>query len=51
MPVFPGGDKALMEFIYKNILYPKDAKEKNIQGRVITRFVVKADGSVGIFRF
>ena len=47
MPVFPGGDKALMEFIYKNVVYPKEAKDKNIQGKVITRFVVKADGSVG----
>jgi TonB family protein len=47
MPVFPGGDQALMEFIYKNVVYPKEAKDKNIQGRVITRFVVKADGSVG----
>ena len=46
MPVFQGGDKALMEFIYKNTVYPKNAKDKNIQGRVIVRFVVGADGIV-----
>ena len=47
MPAFPGGDNALMEFINKNIVYPKEAKDKNIQGRVIIRFEIKADGSIG----
>jgi TonB family protein len=47
MPQFPGGDKAMMEFIYKNIVYPEAAKEKNIQGRVVLRFVVKYNGEVG----
>jgi TonB family protein len=46
MPVYPGGDQALMDFVYKNIVYPKEAKDKNIQGRVICRFAVKTDGSV-----
>ncbi|MFN8209818.1 MAG: M56 family metallopeptidase [Bacteroidales bacterium] len=46
MPVYPGGDKALMEFINSNIQYPKEAKEKNIQGRVICRFCVRYDGTV-----
>jgi TonB family protein len=47
MPAFPGGDKAMMEFIYNNIVYPAEAKEKNIQGRVVLRFVVKYNGEVG----
>jgi TonB family protein len=47
MPAFPGGDKAMMEFIYNNIVYPEEAKEKNIQGRVVLRFVVKYNGEVG----
>jgi TonB family protein len=47
MPVFPGGDKAMMEYIYNNIVYPPEAKEKNIQGRVVLRFVVKYNGKVG----
>lgn len=47
MPQFPGGDKAMMEFIYNNIVYPAEAKEKNIQGRVTLRFVVNYDGTVG----
>ena len=46
LPAFPGGDMALLLFIAENTKYPKDAKEKGIQGKVITRFKVKEDGSV-----
>jgi periplasmic protein TonB len=46
LPVFPGGDTALLKYIAENTKYPKDAKEKGIQGKVITRFKVKTDGSV-----
>ena len=46
MPIFPGGDAALLKYIADNTKYPKDAKEKGIQGKVITRFKVKEDGSV-----
>ena len=34
MPQFPGGMAALMEFLSKNISYPKEAFEANKQGRV-----------------
>jgi periplasmic protein TonB len=46
MPAFPGGDKAMMEFIYANIQYPEIAKENNIQGRVTLRFCVTYKGGV-----
>jgi TonB family protein len=46
MPIFPGGDPALLNYICANTIYPKEAKEKAIQGKVITRFKVTADGSV-----
>jgi protein TonB len=46
MPTFPGGEKALMEFIYANIVYPEIAKENNIQGRVILKFCVTYKGGV-----
>ena len=46
MPQFPGGEKALMEYIGKNIVYPVEAKEKEIQGRVFINFVIEKDGSV-----
>lgn len=44
MPVFPGGTKALVETIYKNLVYPADARSKGIEGKVIVKFVVDADG-------
>ena len=46
MPVFPGGDTALLRYIAKNTIYPKEAKDKNVTGKVILRFVIKEDGKV-----
>lgn len=46
MPEFHGGQKALMDFLNENINYPKEAAKNKIQGRVMTRFIVKADGSI-----
>ena len=47
MPVFPGGEAALMMYLRDNISYPSIAEEKNIQGRVIVQFVVDTPGQVG----
>jgi TonB family protein len=46
MPVFPGGDEALMKFINDNVQFPRSASEKGISGRVIIRFAVMAKGNV-----
>ncbi|GHT01330.1 cell envelope biogenesis protein TonB [Bacteroidia bacterium] len=46
-PSFPGGDKEMMKWLQDNISYPVIAQEQGIQGRVILRFVVGPDGSVG----
>ena len=46
MPIFPGGDVALLKYIADSTHYPKDAKISGIQGKVITRFMVNADGTV-----
>ena len=46
MPVFPGGNAALLKFIAENSVYPEEAKKNNITGRVIVRFVVEKDCSV-----
>ncbi len=46
MPEFPGGQKALFEFLSKNVKYPVIAQENGIQGRVICQFVVNRDGSI-----
>jgi protein TonB len=46
MPNFPGGQKALMDLIYKNITYPQDAAENGIEGKVILRFVINSEGKI-----
>ena len=48
MPMFPGGDAALLKYIGMNTRYPEVAKEQNIQGKVIVRFCVKPDGGVSM---
>lgn len=45
-PEFPGGTKALMDFIDSVKVYPQEAIEKKIEGRVICNFVIEHDGSV-----
>ena len=46
MPTFPGGEKALIDYLNANIQYPVTAKEQDIEGKVIVQFVVEKDGSV-----
>ena len=46
MPEFPGGDRALMDFVKDNIQYPAEAKEKGIKGLLYVNFIVEPDGSV-----
>lgn len=46
MPEFPGGQQELMNFLMKNMKYPKAATDKGTQGRVVVQFVVNKDGSV-----
>lgn len=47
MPVFPGGDAALMNFLAQNINYPPSAVDNNIEGKVIVQFVVTRTGEIG----
>ena len=46
MPEFPGGEQAMMDFVGKNVQYPKEAMEKEISGRVLVGFIVEKDGSI-----
>jgi TonB family protein len=48
MPMFPGGDGALLQYISENTKYPENAKTQNIQGKVIIRFCVTPDGGVSL---
>jgi protein TonB len=46
MPMFPGGEAALLLYVSDHTQYPEVAKENNIQGKVIVKFCVTAKGTV-----
>lgn len=46
MPSFPGGEKALMQYIKDNTYYPEEMCEGAAQGRVMVGFVINEDGSI-----
>ena len=46
MPVFPGGETALEEYIEQHIQYPPEAVKNEIQGTVLVRLEVDAEGKV-----
>ncbi len=46
MPQFPGGVKALMDYLKTNVKYPEAAKAAKIEGRVTTSFIVGEDGVI-----
>jgi TonB family protein len=50
LPEFPGGVEAFGKFLGSHVRYPKDAREKGIQGRVIITFVVEKDGSLSGYK-
>jgi len=45
-PTFPGGEKALVQFLARNIRYPKTAQAKNTTGTVFVKFVVNSEGKI-----
>lgn len=50
MPVFPGGDAALIKYIAESIVYPDDARLNKIEGKVIIHLKILEDGSVDSVR-
>ncbi|GGG28575.1 TonB family protein [Hymenobacter glacieicola] len=46
MPVFPGGQSALYQAIGQTIVYPTEALQQRLHGRVFVKFVVAASGKV-----
>ncbi len=48
MPLFPGGDGALLKYIGENTKYPESAKLQNKQGKVIVRFCVTPNGNAAM---
>lgn len=46
MPSFPGGEKAMQEFIGANLVYPKEVQDASVEGKVVVRFVVTRSGQI-----
>ncbi len=46
MPEYPGGHNVMMDYLRKNIMYPKECVENGVMGKVYVRFVVNEDGSI-----
>ena len=43
---FPGGTRALREYLQKNIKFPEQARKKSVSGSVLVRFTVDSNGFV-----
>ncbi len=50
-PVFPGGQKEMNIFVAKNLKYPEDAVNHNIQGLMLARLTIKKDGTAKFEEF
>ncbi len=59
MPRFPGcedlqsdfekkdcADRKMLDYIYKNLRYPTEAKVKGLEGKVVAQFIINTDGNV-----
>ena len=45
-PVFPDGEEKLKEYLKENVVYPQEAREAGIKGKVFVAFVVETDGKL-----
>ncbi len=39
-------DEAIITFLQENVVYPVEAREQGIEGRVVVRFIVEKDGTI-----
>lgn len=46
MPQFPGGDQALLQFLYGELRYPAMALDNRIQGVVVVQFIIDEKGKI-----
>lgn len=46
MPVFPGGQQALLQTISQTVAYPTEAMQQRLEGRVFVQFVVGTTGAI-----
>lgn len=46
MPIYEGGDAALLKYLRENLKLPEEDKERGMQGRLVIGFIVEKDGSL-----
>ena len=46
MPIYEGGDAALLKYLRETVKLPEEDKERGMQGRMVVGFVVEKDGSL-----
>ncbi|RIJ37657.1 energy transducer TonB [Pontibacter oryzae] len=46
MPVFPGGEQAMLRWLATNIKYPKSTRKAKVQGLVLVSYVVNEQGKL-----
>ncbi len=46
LPEFPGGVNQLGKYLGRMIRYPADAREREVQGKVLLQFIVNTDGTL-----
>ena len=49
-PQFPGGDKALVDFLDANLKYPEEAQKQKWEGKTLIAFTVNEDGVISNVR-
>ena len=47
LPAYPGGQSSLEDYISKNLEYPQEALDNNIEGTVTIKFTIDENGKVG----
>ena len=49
MPKPPSGFASFKWYVTQNLIYPEEAKEQGISGKVLVQFVINEDGSITNF--
>ena len=47
MPEFPGGTQNLLEYLSRELRFPRAAEKRGVTGEVVVQFVIDAAGNVG----
>ncbi len=45
-PVYPGGQKAMRQFIARHLRYPKEALNARLEGTVVLKYTISHEGKV-----